>query len=105
MPLYPLLLLSVLAVQQGSLQTATAAQSPVMVDQPFSLSGRWRVKFTMVGVDKNLILITRAGGVGSFVLLDTAPDNKPAAAPEPATWSQLTNNRVSFSGEVELPIG
>ena len=102
MPLFPLLLLLV-AVQTGSPQTV-AAQSGVMV-QTFEFVGRWRVKFTMVGIDKNLILNTKAGGVGSFLLLDTAPGDKPAANPEPATWSQLTNNRVSFSGEVDLPIG
>ena len=59
----------------------------------------------MTGLEKNLILVSRAGGVASFLLLDTSPDDKPDADPKPATWSQLTNDRVSFSGEVELPIG
>ena len=35
----------------------------------------------------------------------TGPDNKPAADLQTAVWSQLTNDRVSFSGEAELPIG
>jgi len=67
--------------------------------------GRWQVKFVMAGVEKNLILVAEPKGVGSFLLLDTAPDNKPVAEAQPATWSQLTNDRISFSGEVELPIG
>ena len=67
--------------------------------------GRWQVKFVMAGVEKNLVLDARERGVASFLLLDTAPDNKPVADPQPAAWSQLTNDRISFSGEVELPIG
>jgi len=39
------------------------------------------------------------------MLLDTGPDDKPVPDPAPAVWSQLTNNRVSFSGETELPLG
>jgi hypothetical protein len=71
-----------------------------------SLIGRWRVKFAFKGdAEKNLILDSRAKGLGSFHLLDTGPDDKPVPDPEPAAWSQLTNDRVSFSGEVELPIG
>ena len=69
------------------------------------LAGRWRVKFTMVGVEKNLVFEARAKGAGSFSLLDTAEDNKPVPDPQPAAWSELTNDRISFSGEVELPIG
>jgi len=48
---------------------------------------------------------SQAKGNGSFLLLDAGPDGKPAVAPLPAVWSQITNDRVSFSGEVELPIG
>jgi hypothetical protein len=59
----------------------------------------------MAGVEKNLILVSQARGVASFLLLDTGPDDKPVAHPQPATWSQLTNDRVSFSGEAELPMG
>ena len=67
--------------------------------------GRWQVKFTVEGVEKNLVLDAQPRGVASFQLLDTAPDNKPVPEAQPATWSQLTNDRVSFSGEVELPLG
>ncbi len=70
-----------------------------------SLSGRWRVKFAFSGLEKNLVFEVRSKGAGSFSLLDTGPDDKPVDGQQPATWTQLTNNRVSFSGEVELPLG
>lgn len=71
-----------------------------------NLTGRWRVKFALMGgVEKNLVFDSEAKGAGSLLLLDTGPGDQPVPAPLPATWSQLTNGRVSFSGEVELPLG
>lgn len=102
--LIPLLLMSVLAARGVTLQVS-APQSAVPPEQAVLPVGRWQVKFNLAGVEKNLILISQAGGVPSFVLLDTGPDDKPVTGPKPATWSQLTDNRLSFSGEVELPIG
>ena len=69
------------------------------------LNGRWRVKFTLVGIEKNVIFEAKENGAGTFKLLDTGPDDNPVADPIPAVWSELTNNRVSFSGETELPLG
>lgn len=70
------------------------------------LTGRWQVSFALNGdAKKNLIFEAKAKGAGSFSLLDTGPDNKPVPDPAPAAWSELTNNRVSFSGEVEMPLG
>lgn len=70
------------------------------------LTGRWQVSFALNGdPKKNLIFETKTKGAGSFSLLDTGPDNKPVPDPAPAAWTELTNNRVSFSGEVELPLG
>ena len=70
------------------------------------LAGRWQVSFAINGDEKkNPIFEAKAKGAGSFSLLDTGPDNKPVPDPVPAAWSELTNNRVSFSGEVELPLG
>ena len=80
---------------------AAAAPTPTA-----KLDGRWRVKFVFAGRgEKNLILDAKDNGAGAFLLLDTEPDDKPRRDPLPAAWSQLTNDRVSFSGEVELPIG
>jgi len=71
----------------------------------FKLQGRWHVTFKMGGLEKNVIFDAKKNGSGSFKLLDTAADDKPVAQPVPAVWSQLTNDRISFSGETELPIG
>ena len=99
-----LLLISLLAGQVIAFQ-ATAPQAAATQEQAVVPVGRWQVKFTMEGVEKNLILVAEAKGVASFLLLDTAPGDKPVTDPQPAAWSQLTNDRISFSGEVELPIG
>ena len=73
---------------------------------PAKLTGRWQVSFALNGdAKKSLIFEPKAKGAGSFSLLDTGPDNKPVPDPVPAAWSELTNNRVSYSGEVELPLG
>jgi hypothetical protein len=70
------------------------------------LSGRWHVTFSLQGdPKKNLIFEPQAKGAGTFKLLDTAVDNKPVTDPAPAVWSELTNNRVSFTGEIELQLG
>jgi len=70
------------------------------------LTGRWRVKFSLVQTkDKNLIFEAKPKGSGAFLLLDTGPDDKPVADPLPAVWSEIDNGRVSFAGNVELPLG
>ena len=69
------------------------------------LAGRWQVKFTMAGLEKNLVFEAKAKGSGSLRMLDTGIDDKPVPDPQPAAWSSLSNDRVSFSGETELPIG
>jgi hypothetical protein len=98
-------LMSIVAVQVVAFQT----NSPQVTTQPapaVNLVARWRVKLTLSGVgEKNLVFDAQAKGAGSFLPLDTEPDGKPVAAPLPAAWSQTTNERVNFSGEVELPIG
>ena len=69
------------------------------------LSGRWHVTFSLQGdVKRNLIFEPQAKGDGTFKLLDTGADNKPVADPAPAAWSELSDNRVSFTGEVELQL-
>ena len=79
---------------------------PVAAPASGKLTGRWQVSFALNGdAKKSLIFEPKAKGAGSFSLLDTGPDNKPVPDPVPAAWSELTNNRVSFSSEVELPLG
>jgi hypothetical protein len=100
---YSLTLLLFMAIQSSAFRGAPAAVPPPR--QATDLVGRWKVKFSMMGLEKNLILISQANGVASFQLLDTGPEDKPVPDPQPAVWSRLTNDRVSFSGEAELPIG
>lgn len=98
------LLISFPVVSGVALQT-NSPQAKVIPKPSSNPIGHWRVKFNMAGLEKNLILVSQPRGVASFLLLDTGPDDKPVADPQPAVWSQLTNDRVSFSGEAELPIG
>lgn len=87
------------------LSTAAAQQST----EPASsgkLSGRWRVTFSLTGdPEKHVIFEVKPKGAGSFVLLDTGPDNKAVADPAPAVWSELENDRVSFAGQTEMQLG
>jgi hypothetical protein len=71
-----------------------------------TLTGRWRVKFSLVETpDKNLVFEVKPKGGGTFLLLDTGPDNKPVPDPLPAVWSEIDQGRVSFAANVELPLG
>src|SRR5258706_168868 len=100
-----LMLVLFLAVPGIAFQAVLPATA-TSVAETRSLTGRWRVKFMFSGgVQKSLVFDSQAGGAGSFLFLDAASDNKPNASPLPAVWSQLTNDRVSFSGDAELPIG
>ena len=103
------ILMSVVAVHAFAVQPRVQTQTAPAQSSPSanaSLAGVWRVNFTFSGdVERHLVFDSQAKGLGSFLLLDTRPDNKPEPAALPAVWSQLTNGRVSVSGEVELPLG
>ena len=100
-----LMLTSLISLPGTSFQPTLAR--PVRTPaQPANLAGRWRVKFILPGIgEKNLMFTAHAKGAGTFLLLDAGPDGKAVAAPLPAAWAETTNDRVSFSSEVELPIG
>ena len=101
-----LILTALLAVQgfmSPTLAQETASDSP---SHPANLPGRWRVKFTLGGIgEKTGFFDLQAKGVATFQLLDAEPGNKATAAPLPAVWSETTNDRISFSSEVEFQIG
>ena len=100
-----LILMSIAAVQVEAVHISFS-QTSTSTGNAANLAGRWRVKFSLSGAgEKNLIFDSQAKGSGSFLLLDTGPSDRPVADSLPAVWSELTNNRVSFSGEVELPLG
>lgn len=103
-PLFTSLVLGLIIVAPGSaFQTTKISSSPAQIS---NVVGRWRVKFSLSGTgEKNLLFDSQPKGVGSFLLLDTGPDNKPVESPLPALWSQTSNDRVNFSSEVELPFG
>ncbi|MCM3906398.1 MAG: hypothetical protein ND866_32325 [Pyrinomonadaceae bacterium] len=98
-----LILMSILIVQGSVLPGLSQTSAPPTLAT--KLDGQWRVKFIISGVEKNLIFDAKAKGYGLFLLLDTGVQDSPTPNPLPGTWSQLTNDRVSFSGEAELPIG
>jgi hypothetical protein len=98
------MLVAVIAFQAVAFQTTTLQANKASVPAT-NFAGRWQVKFAVAGVEKHLIVVSQPRGIASFLLQDTGPEDKPVADPQPAVWSQLTNDRVSFSGEVELPIG
>ena len=71
-----------------------------------SLNGRWRVEFALTsGEKKHLIFEAKAKGDGAFLGLDTAEGNKQTSESLPAVWSETANGRVTFSGDIELPLG
>lgn len=97
----PLLLLVVTVSDFQFGSTRSAAQSP----KP-TLNGRWSVKFSLSNThDKILIFEAKPDGTGTFLGLNTAADDKRMTAPVPAVWSELTDQRVSFSAGIELPLG
>jgi hypothetical protein len=86
--------------------TAAAQQTAPGPANGGKLTGRWRVTFSITGdPEKHLIFEVKPKGAGSFVLLDTGPDNKAVPDPAPAVWSELDNDRVSFASETELQLG
>jgi len=98
--------LVLLALFAGAVIALQSERPEATIAHSASLTGRWHVKFNLSGIgEKNLMFDALARGAGSFLLLDAGPNNKPAAFPVSAAWSDTTNNRVSFSGEVELPLG
>lgn len=99
-------LILILVTIPGAVVRAAFPQKTATTLAATHLEGRWRVNFKLPGgVEKNLIFDSTAKGSGSFRLLDTGPDDKPVADPVPAVWAQLSDSRVSFSAEVELPVG
>jgi hypothetical protein len=76
------------------------------VSETRSLNGRWRVEFALTsGEKKHLIFEAKSKGDGAFLGLDTAEGNKQTPEPLPAVWSETANERVTFSGDIELPLG
>ena len=102
----PFIFLSVLMVLGAALQVGVA-QTPAPNSRlpQANLVGRWQVALTLAGVKKNLIFEAQVRGSGLFWLLDAGPDDRSAGTPLRALWSRNTHDRVSFTGDAELPLG
>jgi hypothetical protein len=83
-----------------------AAQSSGGREKAPDLVGRWKVEFTFLGTEKHdLEFDARASSEGTFLLLDARSNLLPPAEPAKATWKRLEPSQVTFSGEIEFPIG
>jgi hypothetical protein len=70
-----------------------------------SLEGRWQVEFNLSDSRTHLLRFDAQGsGVGTFLLLDATSNLIPPAEAKPATW-RIEGSEVTFSGEIEFPIG
>jgi hypothetical protein len=77
---------------------------PFSAQEPH-LIGQWRVEYRFSdGPTSVLQFEARESGKGSFLSLDTRRSSLAPAVPGKAVWTQ-TGTRVSFSGEVDTPIG
>jgi len=89
----------------GFAQQTVAPQHKTDQQAPTALVGRWHVNFLMRGLPKNLVADVRADGTAMFELLDTSADDGPVPQPQPASWSSLSDERISIAGDAELPLG
>ena len=106
MRVFPASLVLVALVVPGVLLPDAPALASARAVKALSLQGRWRVRFSLSGVtEKNLLFDSHEKGSGSFLLLDGGPDDKSGGVAQPAVWSATPNDRVSFSGELELQLG
>jgi hypothetical protein len=74
--------------------------------EPVNFVGKWTVKFSLSRGDEHTLLFEfQPKGLGSFLLLNPKPDDSAGAVAQPAVWAGITNERVSFSGHLELQLG
>lgn len=93
------IILIMVSVSGGRVQSQAPAQAP-------SVTGKWQVKFHLTdGIEHKLIVDSQPKGVGSFLLVDAKADEKSESVVAPAVWAETTNQRVSFSGHLELQLG
>ncbi len=93
------LALGVLLVAQTCFTTWFQAQAP-------SLVGRWAVTVTFTDTSRRTLrLDAQAAGTGSLLVQDPRSNMVEPAEPAAAKWTQGDEQRVTFSGPVEFPIG
>jgi hypothetical protein len=75
------------------------AQSPNMI-------GRWNVEINFAdGTKRSLRFDAQGDGKGTFLLLDPMLSRWGPAKPSEAKWTPGDQNSVTFSGNVEFPLG
>lgn len=93
----------VIAVKGIAIHTSATEEAIAPSQQAANIGGRWRVKFNLNGVgERRLEFVSQTNDSGSFLLREPLPNNKVVTTP--AVWSQTTNDRINFSGEVELQL-
>ena len=96
------IILIVVSVSVNRFQPQVTAQST----QPLSVAGKWQVKFHLSdGVEHNLLIDSQPNGMGSFLLINAKSGEKSETVAQPAVWAVTSNQRVSFSGHLELQLG
>jgi len=74
--------------------------------QSFNLAGRWKVEFKFSGDEKHALRFdAQSDGKGAFLLLDPVSSLLPPTEPTKAQWEQAAPDQVTFSGDIEFPIG
>ena len=74
--------------------------------QSSNLVGSWKVEITFgTGETRSLRFEARDAGKGSLVLVGPKANLGELAKASDATWSRTDGNAVTFSGNVEFPIG
>lgn len=100
--------MNILLISMGLIVALTAEThcAPPAPRQPPAVVGRWKVEFTLSdSATRHLQFDAYASGKGTFLLLDPRSNLVPPAEPTKAEWNQTASGQVSFSGEVEFPIG
>jgi hypothetical protein len=68
--------------------------------------GQWQVKLKFSGVEEHSLRFeAQVDGRATFLLLDSRSSLLPPAEPTKAEWEQPASGQVTFSGEMEFPIG
>jgi hypothetical protein len=84
---------------QTCLAALAQAQSPNMI-------GRWKVEINFAdGSKRSLRFDAQDHGKGTFLLLDPMLSRWGPAKPSEAKWTPGDQSSVTFSGNVEFPIG
>jgi len=83
------------------------AQTKAEGGSPVPVAG-WSVSYTLMSTTtttaRQLVFISYSNGTGSFRLIGPRTTWTPTML-FPAVWDRVTNNFISFSSEVEFPVG